>query len=383
MKAWILASVLLAGLLLLPAWMHLSCTPDSSAGSGGAVLSGTAGDLRETVVVPTPHARLAGRNVLWCGTFQLAWNEVCALVGEDLHFAGPEPPMVARLNRKEFGKEDLDEASYVAIADFVRNDVHARIRRAVREKFGDRAKPKLLPDPALTSRPQDIVAYAYLLKSLKFATPFEAIDRPLTFDGTKVACFGLGEDYRPGHADMLETFRILAYEDDTRHCIVELLPTAAEDRILLAKVPPAETLAATVAAEEERIAAAEPIEPQLGDVLKVPKMSFDITRTYGELLGRRLVVQNPDIAKDLHVLGADQRIRFEMNEKGVELESESSISFGCSGSAPPPKTHILIFDEPFLILLQRTGAARPYFALWVDNAELLLKAEEAPQADGG
>ena len=28
-----------------------------------------------------------GQNVLWCGTFQLAWNEICSLLAEDLHFA--------------------------------------------------------------------------------------------------------------------------------------------------------------------------------------------------------------------------------------------------------------------------------------------------------
>ena len=31
-----------------------------------------------------------------------------------------------------------------------------------------------------------------------------------------------------------------------------------------------------------------------------------------------------------------------------------------------------IFDKPFLILLERKGAANPYFALWVGNAELLV-----------
>jgi len=35
-------------------------------------------------------------------------------------------------------------------------------------------------------------------------------------------------------------------------------------------------------------------------------------------------------------------------------------------SAPP------VFDRPFLILLQRTDAKTPYFALWVDNVELLM-----------
>ena len=35
----------------------------------------------------------------------------------------------------------------------------------------------------------------------------------------------------------------------------------------------------------------------------------------------------------------------------------------------------LIFDKPFLIMLQNQDAKAPYFAAWVDNAEILLKAE--------
>ena len=32
----------------------------------------------------------------------------------------------------------------------------------------------------------------------------------------------------------------------------------------------------------------------------------------------------------------------------------------------------LVFDEPFLVMIQRTDASQPYFALWVGNAELLV-----------
>jgi hypothetical protein len=32
-----------------------------------------------------------------------------------------------------------------------------------------------------------------------------------------------------------------------------------------------------------------------------------------------------------------------------------------------------VFDRPFLIYLKKRGATRPYFAMWVDNAELLRR----------
>ena len=35
----------------------------------------------------------------------------------------------------------------------------------------------------------------------------------------------------------------------------------------------------------------------------------------------------------------------------------------------------MVFDKPFLIMLQRSDAKTPYFALWVGNADLLRHAD--------
>jgi hypothetical protein len=32
----------------------------------------------------------------------------------------------------------------------------------------------------------------------------------------------------------------------------------------------------------------------------------------------------------------------------------------------------MVFDKPFLILMQRADSKLPYFALWIGNTELLL-----------
>ena len=62
-----------------------------------------------------------------------------------------------------------------------------------------------------------------------------------------------------------------------------------------------------------------------------------------------------------------------MDEQGVKLKSESHIAFSCAAECRPPDKHIMVFDQPFLIMLRRTDAKSPYFALWVDNPELLVK----------
>ena len=106
---------------------------------------------------------LKGTNVLWCGTFQLAWNAARSLINDDLRFEHALS-LVDVLNKHSFSKSDLDEASYVAMAGFVRDGIHERIGLALKHKFGGLATPRFIPSKSLTLRPQDIIAYAYLFK---------------------------------------------------------------------------------------------------------------------------------------------------------------------------------------------------------------------------
>jgi hypothetical protein len=36
----------------------------------------------------------------------------------------------------------------------------------------------------------------------------------------------------------------------------------------------------------------------------------------------------------------------------------------------------MVFDKPYLLMLERDEADVPYFALWVGNPELLVKVKE-------
>jgi hypothetical protein len=269
-----------------------------------------------------------------------------------------------------FGKPGA--SGYIALAGFVRDGIHDRIRRALDDTFGGLARPKYIPPPDLTPRPQDIVAYAYLFKHLEFAVPFERLDEPITFGPRKLAGFGMS-GLKPGCGDMCPQVLLLDYRtpDDF---VIEPRTKSAGDRLILAKCAPGETLARTVDATLRRADPAKAAQATPGDVLRVPKLNFDVTRRYGELEGKRLVSGNPAVAKDLILLSALQNTRFQLDEKGVRLRSEGHMAFGCSRAAMPEPKHVMVFDRPFLITLVQTGAKAPYFALWVDNVELLVTA---------
>ena len=67
---------------------------------GVPILKAKAEELSHTIVTPHLEQELTpGKNVLWCCTFQLVWNEFCALSGKAPRWEN-EPPMVPILNKK-------------------------------------------------------------------------------------------------------------------------------------------------------------------------------------------------------------------------------------------------------------------------------------------
>ena len=120
---------------------------------------------------------------------------MCDLLG------GPVPSdiagaaeMVSILNRQTVDTNDLDEASYVALAGYPTggpDDILDRIAVALHEKFNGAADPQLLPARGDLER-NDWVAYAYLFKSLPFRWAFDRDRRSgVTFAERGVQTFGI------------------------------------------------------------------------------------------------------------------------------------------------------------------------------------------------
>ncbi|HEX42200.1 MAG TPA: hypothetical protein ENN81_09090 [Phycisphaerales bacterium] len=345
------------------------------ATAGVPALKADARDLLQTIVTAHLEQEIApDRNVLYCATFQLAWNELCDYFGCEIHMPD-EHPMVAVLNKRAITSMDLDPNSYIALAGINSDEFFLHAEQMLKGRFGPRASPILL-DIARDQAPRNYwITYAYLFKELRFRYPFDRLPEPLFFGQSPVQCFGFGP---PGRRSVvagwaLSQVRICDFvgEDDF---IVSLSLESSEDRLYLAKVAPLARLDQTIESVMARIR-----EPQFRHVvprtMKVPLLNFDLMRSFTELLGKPLRLTNPDREEAPFVI-ARQRIRFRFDEKGAVLLSEA---LGAGGGLPddPPKPKDLIFDRPFLIMLAREGTANPYFVLWVANAELLEPALNA------
>lgn len=326
--------------------------------------------LKDTRLVAHPEVPLAAnQNVLWCATLQLAWNEAIDLVGEKLHFVN-QPPLVDALNQEDFTKDDLDPASYVAIADFERNHVEDEIRAALERVFHGAASPELIPPIPAHPAPDDFVAYAYLYKNLAFAQPFED-NEAFEFAGQKVQNFGFMENREKLPRDLFSQVTVCDYQSEDNF-IIKLRTKAKDDELILAKVTPSATLAGTIYDVTRRIAQGVPEPASKRDQLAVPKINFDLRGSFPPLLGLRLQpspaakIQSPLVISEVK-----QLVRFQLNEKGAILKSEAVIAMA-TAIMEPVKPRTMIFDKPFLILMKRAKADQPYFALWVGNPTLLM-----------
>ena len=75
-------------------------------------------------------------NSIWIGSFQLAWNELIDLVGEDIEFEGEDSNLVTLLNEKSFDKTMIDENSYYIKVGVTSKKFKKEIEDEVQNKFG-------------------------------------------------------------------------------------------------------------------------------------------------------------------------------------------------------------------------------------------------------
>jgi len=309
-----------------------------------------------------PHE--PGRNLLWCATLELAWRAAVERLGDPLILEN-DPALAECLNRGDFSLADLDDASFVAQAGLGRERILETIREELSAKFGDRGTQTLLPARV---RDIDLLVYAYLRKSLPFAEPFLATD-PIDFNGTPVDAFGLRHE--AGATEhwlrIAKQVSVLDHLSDDDF-LVELMTESPGDRLVLARVAPGPTLESTIDAVMARIVAAEPSVFRQIDRLVVPKIDFDLTQSFPELEGLRVLNEG---STEFSVAKVQQRIAFSLDERGAELESEAAmLIFGAAALTP----RHFVFDGPFLLLLTREGADRPYLALWIETPDLLVPA---------
>ena len=300
----------------------------------------------------------AGKNVLWCATFQMAWDAACKRLGRPIQLL-PGSGLADSLNKNSFDRSWVDESSVFADEGNVDDGILTKISSRA-GKMSGRVSP-LVGRLKKFSGTGDIVFFAMLDKNLKFGQPFG-----------KLGCWKLGDQAVPwfGFTPDQENTGPLRKQVLVHHYaakddfVIELLSKEPGDQLLLAKLPASPETSSGLSRNILKRLQANAPEAAFNDLLAVPNVVADESAEFSQIEGRTVV------GKDLFVRTALQTVDFRMDEKGAKLHSEAEISFGCSARARI-KPRLMILTPPFALILKRRNAPQPYFLAWFANADLL------------
>lgn len=301
-----------------------------------------------------PH----GKNVLWCATFQMAWDAAAVDFGGPIRLV-PASNLAAALNRNPFDRRWVDARSVFVAQGKVKDDVLARIDDGMRNLTGGGSKlvKRLISSPA----PDDLVFFAGLQKDLEFPQPFGKLGT-WKLGTRKVPWFGFTPE-QENTGPLHQQVRVHHYAAGNDF-VIELVARTPDDRILLAKLPAKPKTVGEMGRNVLKRLRADAPHAGDADLLAVPNVVAEESEEFAQLEGRRVA------GTDLTLRKALQTIDFHMDEKGVKLRSEAAVTFGCS-AAPHIDRRLMVLDPPFAIVMKRKNAPHAYFMAWLANADLL------------
>jgi hypothetical protein len=369
--------VLVAGVGLTLVHILRRGNDDSADGqsNASATFEGDSDELGQTVVVPTldtpiPH----GQSAVWCASFQLAWDKLKSDVVKGPVAITNAKVVCDRLNRTDAVAADLPHTGYFAAAGSVGDGIVNTVRKGMAEKFPNVS----LSD--LTDEPDGVLAFAYLEAKVDYQHPYRVNQKQLRFpssggDSRLVNSFGIPLE---GELDLPEGTRdqagVLFAETDGHHFdvadfAIDLDRNSRPNQVVVARLIRKDSLAETLTELEERIRTYSrqelgTRESMLGinDTLLVPNMHWKVRHQFRELLGSdKLFEYN---GQKLPMIKAEQTVAFRLDARGADVASKAEVR---AKSGP----RHFEFDRPFLLYLKKRDAERPFFVMWVENAELL------------
>jgi len=347
--------------------------------------SGGSDSLSQTIIIPTLDSPLiGGKNIIWCSSFQLAWNKVKDdVLGEPLQVVEAEE-IAARLNSAKQSAADLEPESFYAAAGRIKQGIIEKIHKEMAAKFPSHSVPDFNDIADLIDTPDAILAYSYLIANVPFKYPYRQVGDDFIFidsNGVKtnVAAFGVW-GYGRRYKNMREQAEILFYQQDynepdrdmrMKEFVVDLCKESSPYQIVAAVLEPRASLEETFEYINNRIEDFKEDELYehkrylgVNDILMVPEMFWEIDHRFEDLLWK--VVSNAD--PPMPIVEARQGIKFRLDQYGAMLESEATFMI-----AATPR--YFRFNRPFLVYMKKRDCERPFFVMWIDNAELLTKKQ--------
>ena len=283
-------------------------------------------------------------NNVWIGTFDLAWKELAEQLGQKIELE-EDVAMADGLNKSNFSKDMLSQEDYeIKVNRTETNGYHIE---------------------------------ASLNKNLNFIYPFDNFndDYNYTFgkDGTEyIKYFGINN----GSLEKLnENVDVLFYNRTSNEAVnndfAVRLKTKEGDEIILYRTDDKKSFDEYYE-EIERKTQEYTGDTNFGeeDELLVPYVRVNGIINYKELVGK--TIKNTD---GMYIANAIQNVNFSLNESGCNLSSHATMTTQYISAG----NRYFWFRDTFVIFMKEAESDSPYFALKVDNSDILEKKEETDE----
>ena len=286
-------------------------------------------------------------NNLWVGTLDLAWKELEDKIGlNKIELEGEMPQIANDLNESTFSKEMLNP-----------NDYKINVERTVTNGYK---------------------IDATLNKELNFLESFDNFsDYKWTFGNSKeyIKYFGINN---ASPEKMNKNVEILFYNKLNNGSLLSndmaiKLKTKEGDEIILYRTDDKKSFDEyyeDIKAKTKNYKGRT--EFSQDDELRVPYVKVNGMINYNQLYDKK--IKN---SKGLYIYDVIQNVNFYLNERGCNLSSKATMVTEYMGIGQDTK--YCYFQDTFIIFMKEKNSDKPYFALKVDNNDILEKIEETDE----
>ncbi len=285
-------------------------------------------------------------NNLWVGTLDLAWKDLQEKIGINKIEFEENVEIANQLNESKFSKEMLNS-----------NDYEINVERTWTDGYK---------------------IDATLNKELNFLEPFDNFSDYYTWkfgDGEeKIKWFGINN---ATIESVNENVEVLFYDTISKNNLKSnyfavKLKTKEGDEIILYRTDEEKSF------EEYYNDIIEESSNYTGrrkfgedDEIMIPYVRVNGMICYNELYGKE--IKNSD---GLYIYDVTQNVNFSLTEKGCNLSSKATM---ITEYASCGDTMFCYFNDSFIIFMKEANSDRPYFALKVDNDDILEKVGETDE----
>ena len=307
-------------------------------------------------------------NTIWCGTFQLIWNDLKNdLAKQDIVF-NPQLKVVENLNKETFTTKELSEESYYKKIGTPSLKLKEEIEKAIKDKFNETSD--ILDDFDWENRdPLDYFLYVMLKKEFQFEKAFEELENGKFRDYDNVKYFGIKSDET---GELKQQVDVLYYKSKDDFAVK--LRTKQEDEVILCKNPEGKTFGEiynnildktevkvyNMPNNQDNYEAIKVYgELKEGELLKVPNIKLKEKNEITEIEDKKFLFSNGEVYS---IEKALQTIEFELDRTGGKIKSEAGMMVKNESVAIMDEIREFSIDDTFAIFLIEKGKDKPYFA---------------------